>query len=76
MNARIVPADDRTDALIDAWVSGEHSPEVAESLRVIYVAATRARRFLAIALPDDSHNRVAAHLKDRDVPVDLITATS
>ncbi|MCP2243279.1 UvrD-helicase domain-containing protein [Lentzea aerocolonigenes] len=68
----IVPADDRTDALIDAWVSGEHPPELAESLRVLYVAATRARRLLAIALPDDSPNRVAAHLKEREVPFELI----
>lgn len=68
----IVPSDDRTDALVDAWTSGVHPAELAESLRVLYVAATRARRFLAIALPNDSSNRVAALLKEREVPFEVI----
>jgi hypothetical protein len=72
----IVPADNRTDSLVNAWLSGEHAAEVAESLRVLYVAATRARRLLAIALPDGSCDRVITLLKDKGVPFELITAAS
>ncbi|MEU4740939.1 UvrD-helicase domain-containing protein [Actinosynnema sp. NPDC023658] len=67
----VPPKDKRTEAVIDAWISGVHEDHVAESLRVLYVAATRARRLLAIALPESAHDRIAAHLKDNNVPVDL-----
>lgn len=67
----IVPSDARTDALVDAWVSGEHHPHIAESLRVLYVAATRARRLLAFALPDEAYDRIADLLKNKGIPVDF-----
>jgi superfamily I DNA/RNA helicase len=66
----IVSADNRTDSLTNAWVSGDHPTELAESLRVLYVLATRARRLLAIALPDSSHDRVITLLKEKGVPFD------
>ncbi|WP_436493193.1 UvrD-helicase domain-containing protein [Actinokineospora sp. HUAS TT18] len=67
----IVPPDPRTSDLIDAWVTGDHPADVAENLRVLYVAATRARRLLAIALPDSAQSRIASLLKDQDVPFEL-----
>ncbi|MGW5388127.1 UvrD-helicase domain-containing protein [Nocardia sp. NPDC003963] len=67
----IVPADARTSSLVDAWMKGTHPPDVAESLRVLYVATTRARRLLAIALPDGAQGRVAALLKEKGVPFDV-----
>lgn len=72
----IVPNDNRTDALIKAWLSGHHTAEVAESLRVLYVAATRARRLLALALPSIHCDDVAAHLNDKNVPCETLTATT
>lgn len=72
----IVPSGNRADALIEAWLSGQHPAEVAESLRVLYVAATRAQRILAIALPGSHCDAVAAHLKDADVPYEIIVATT
>ncbi|CCH29325.1 UvrD-helicase domain-containing protein [Actinosynnema sp. NPDC047251] len=74
----ILPPDKRTkrtDALVKAWISGIHDETTSESLHVLYVAATRARRLLALALPTPVHDQVAAHLKDNNVSVDLASAT-
>ncbi|MFE6611693.1 hypothetical protein [Amycolatopsis sp. NPDC057786] len=68
----IVPSDNRADDLIRAWQSGVHPTETAESLRVLYVAATRARRLLAIALPSTHCNDIATHLKDANVPCEIV----
>lgn len=67
----IIPDEERTDRLVEAWTSGAHPCENAESLRVLYVAATRARRLLAIALPEDAHTRLATLLKTRDIPFEI-----
>ena len=67
----IVPSDSRTAGLIDAWVTGDHPGDIAESLRVLYVATTRARRLLAIAMPGEAQGRLAIFLKDKDVPFEL-----
>ncbi|MEV0068814.1 MULTISPECIES: UvrD-helicase domain-containing protein [unclassified Amycolatopsis] len=69
----IVPSNARTDGLVDAWIAGSHPPDVAENLRVLYVAATRARRLLAIAMPEDAQKRVAALLELKDVAFELTT---
>ncbi|MEA5358286.1 UvrD-helicase domain-containing protein [Amycolatopsis sp., V23-08] len=69
----LIPSDSRIDGLVDAWTTGNHPPNIAENLRVLYVAATRAKRLLAIALPEDAQDLVAAHLKLRDVPFELTT---
>ncbi len=69
----VVPSGARTDALVDAWLSGNHPAEVAENLRVLYVAATRARRLLAVALPADARTRLTQLLKEKNVPFDLAT---
>lgn len=69
----IVPSEDRSGALVDAWTTGNHPQDVAENLRVLYVAATRAQRLLAIALPGEARDRIAALLKQRDVPFELAT---
>ncbi|WIX82881.1 UvrD-helicase domain-containing protein [Amycolatopsis carbonis] len=69
----VVPDDARTDALVDAWFSGVHSADVAESLRVLYVAATRARRLLALALPTAHCHELADYLKTKDVACEVLT---
>jgi hypothetical protein len=63
----IVPDDNHTAGLVDAWVRGDANDN--EALRVLYVAATRARRLLAIAIPEDQHGRLAQHLTSRGVPL-------
>ncbi|QKV80779.1 UvrD-helicase domain-containing protein [Amycolatopsis sp. Hca4] len=69
----IVPSDTRTDSLVNAWTTGEHPTGIAENLRVLYVAATRARRLLAIAMPVDAQNRIAALLKLKGIAFELTT---
>ena len=70
----VIPALDKKDQraarLMDAWLSGsgQEPADVAEALRVIYVAATRARRLLAFALPDDYLPTVERHLRSRHIP--------
>ncbi|OLZ58143.1 UvrD-helicase domain-containing protein [Amycolatopsis keratiniphila] len=68
----IVPSDNRADDLIRAWQSGVHPAVTAESLRVLYVAATRARRLLAIALPNAHCDDIAAHLEAANVSCEII----
>jgi DNA helicase-2/ATP-dependent DNA helicase PcrA len=73
----VVPEDTRTGTrthdLIEAWLSDDHTTAVAESLRVLYVASTRARRLLALTFPEAYRDRVAAYLNDRAVPFDMTT---
>ncbi|WP_167305386.1 UvrD-helicase domain-containing protein [Saccharomonospora piscinae] len=64
----VVPDEDRTTATVDAWTSGEHPPEIAENLRVLYVAVSRARRLLALALPNSVFETVQDHLKAEGIP--------
>ena len=63
----IIPEDERTISMVNAWTSGEHPPEVAESLRVLYVAVTRARRLLALVLPDSVFEAVRNHFKAAEI---------
>ncbi|MFB7109208.1 UvrD-helicase domain-containing protein [Streptomyces sp. NPDC056291] len=65
------PEDSRSTDLIKAWAEGpvrEMPGETGEALRVLYVAATRARRLLAFALEDDHLAMIAAFLTRRGVP--------
>ncbi|GAA1249360.1 hypothetical protein GCM10009676_39830 [Prauserella halophila] len=64
----VIPDDNRTAAVVGAWTSGDHPPEVAENLRALYVATTRARRLLAFALPDSVFETVRKHLNAEGVP--------
>jgi superfamily I DNA/RNA helicase len=63
----VVPEDKHTAGIIDAWIRGDAATE--EGLRVLYVAATRARRLLAIVVPEDHHGRLLQHLASRGVPL-------
>ncbi|WP_433272290.1 UvrD-helicase domain-containing protein [Pseudonocardia xinjiangensis] len=63
----IVPEDIHTAGLVDAWIRGDAANN--EGLRVLYVAATRARRLLAISIPEDHHGSLAQHLASRGVPL-------
>lgn len=63
--------DDRSDLLIKTWTTGTTAgagPETAEALRVLYVAVTRARRLVALALSDSHLTAVRAFLTDRGIP--------
>lgn len=44
-------------------------PATDEVLRVWYVAVTRARRLVAVALPDEERDQLAPLLTERQVPV-------
>ncbi|WDZ88897.1 UvrD-helicase domain-containing protein [Nocardiopsis sp. HUAS JQ3] len=56
----------RVPTVIDRWLDPGRDPD--EDVRVLYVAATRARRLLALALPEEDLERVASFLSRRDVP--------
>jgi superfamily I DNA/RNA helicase len=62
--------DDRSDLLIKTWTTGttdRADPETAEALRVLYVAVTRARRLVALALSDVHLSLVRAFLAEWDI---------
>lgn len=64
----------RPGALIETWISGTRagiSDDVAESLRVYYVAATRARRLLAFAVDQKYARKLETYLAANGVPVQL-----
>lgn len=76
----LVPDDERTTDLLSTWTAGavpapagpapaEH--EIAESLRVLYVAVTRARRLAALALPTQYLAKTAEYLAGRHVPIQV-----
>lgn len=65
----ILPDDERVSRLIDAWISGTHDPDLAENLRVLYVASTRARRLLAFEVPEAVYDKLRAHLDSEGVPM-------
>lgn len=72
----IVPDDNRAAAITRAWTSGVHPPDIAENLRVLYVAATRARRLLAFALPATFLQKVQDHLRNQDIPLNAAVLSS
>ncbi|MEV0569157.1 UvrD-helicase domain-containing protein [Dactylosporangium sp. NPDC050588] len=76
----LLPDDERTTHLLSTWTAGavpaptgpaptEH--ETAESLRVLYVAVTRARRLAALALPARHLAATAEYLAGRHVPTQI-----
>lgn len=68
----LMPAAPATAATLTAWLTGAvPDAEVAEALRVVYVAATRARRLLGLAVPAADRDRVLAHLHRLGVPIEL-----
>lgn len=63
--------DDRSDRLIEAWTTGitvGDDSGTAEALRVLYVAVTRARRLVVLALSDSHLAAVRAFLAERGIP--------
>jgi hypothetical protein len=76
----LLPDDERTNRLLShstaghlsgpATMSGRDPGDAAEALRVLYVAVTRARRLIALALPDQHITPVAQHLRRLGVQVD------
>ncbi|MGW3715600.1 UvrD-helicase domain-containing protein [Streptomyces sp. NPDC005133] len=62
----------RPDALIETWTSGQRAgiaDEMAENLRVYYVAATRARRLLAFAVDQEHVRDLEKYMTANNVPV-------
>jgi DNA helicase II / ATP-dependent DNA helicase PcrA len=80
----LLPDDDRTDQLLAHW-RGDPPPTTpltpgaantpAEALRVLYVAVTRARLLVALALPHTHLATTADHLRDCGVPVNELVPT-
>ncbi len=67
-----MPAGSVTDRTLTAWLAGSASdPEVAEALRVVYVAVTRARRLLGLAVPASDRERLLAHLHRHTISTEL-----
>ena len=72
----LLPREQRTSELIARWVRGgaaatDPALETDEALRVLYVAVTRARRLVALALPSEHLPAVACRLTERGVPVSV-----
>ena len=68
----IMPAHSATDSTLTAWLGGTGTdPEVAETLRVIYVGVTRARRLLGLAVPPPDRERLLNHLHRHSIPTEL-----
>ncbi len=76
----LLPDDERTDRLLSLWTaihlpepgtaSSDDAEDAAEALRVLYVAVTRARRLIALALPSQHMAPVAQHLRGLGVEVE------
>ncbi len=66
----VLPSGKNTDELIDSWVSDIEGD--SESLRVLYVAVTRAKQFVQLALPAKHADRVMTFLEDADLQVDRV----
>jgi ATP-dependent exoDNAse (exonuclease V) beta subunit len=67
-----MPAGKSTEHTLTTWqtrsaVTGED----AEALRVVYVAATRARRLLGLAVPATHVNQLLIHLERHNIPSEL-----
>jgi DNA helicase II / ATP-dependent DNA helicase PcrA len=58
---------DKAKALMEEWLQANDMD--SEAIRVLYVAATRARRLLAIAVPIEFKNQAADYLKSSGVAV-------
>jgi DNA helicase-2/ATP-dependent DNA helicase PcrA len=57
------------DELIDGWITGTATTAAAqEELRILYVAVTRARRLLMLAVPDGSVGAIQDFLAQQQVP--------
>lgn len=73
----LLPDDTRTDRVLHRWTSGCPGTEgpaatvadIAEALRVLYVAVTRARQLLALSLPARHLEPLAQFLTSREVLV-------
>ncbi|MEJ3741838.1 UvrD-helicase domain-containing protein [Actinomycetes bacterium KLBMP 9797] len=77
----LLPDDDRTARLLSRWTDVIPSPDGqpaqnadddAEALRVLYVAVTRAKRLIALALPGRHIPPVQQHLLGLGVPVETL----
>jgi DNA helicase-2/ATP-dependent DNA helicase PcrA len=60
-------SNSKASTVMEEWL-GTESP-FSEAIRVLYVAATRARRILAIAVPAEFKPRTIEFLKGKGVPV-------
>jgi DNA helicase II / ATP-dependent DNA helicase PcrA len=78
----LVPDEERTDRLITLWTSGRHDAaatdagdlhDAEEALRVLYVAVTRARRLVTLALPPQHIPTVQRMLEDNVIRVKATT---
>jgi DNA helicase II / ATP-dependent DNA helicase PcrA len=63
----IIPDDKRAQPLVEAWTTNDSQSEITESVRVLYVAATRARRLLAITLPAGLLDVLRTYLCDQSI---------
>ncbi|MEU6882878.1 hypothetical protein [Streptomyces sp. NPDC046712] len=58
------------DGNVQRWAEGD--PAADELLRVWYVAITRARRFVALAVPEEEAEEMALLLTQYEVPVRIV----
>lgn len=73
----LIPDDERTDQLIQRWTAapgdaGTAAPDSDEAMRVLYVAVTRARQLVALALPPQHIRTVARMLVSSGVAVKTV----
>jgi DNA helicase-2/ATP-dependent DNA helicase PcrA len=67
-----MPSGATTDRTLTAWLTGSAPDhDAAEALRVAYVAVTRARRLLGIAVPSSYHERLLDLLRHHGISAEL-----
>lgn len=68
----LMPPSQSTDRTLMTWQTGQAlNSEDAEAIRVVYVAVTRARRLLALAVPAAHVDQLRSHLERHEVPTEL-----
>ncbi|MBZ0178909.1 MAG: hypothetical protein K8F36_06425, partial [Melioribacteraceae bacterium] len=65
----VVINDDRSDTLFENW----KSRQIGEAERVMYVACSRAKKYLCIAVPDKNKGAFLEILKDKDISFNILS---
>lgn len=65
----VINDDDRSDTLFENW----KSRQIGEAERVMYVACSRAKKYLCIAVPDKNKGAFLEILKDKDISFNILS---
>lgn len=65
----VVDDDGRSDKLFENWISRK----ISESERVMYVACSRAKKYLCIAVPGKNRNEFLEFLEDKEISFNILS---